>query len=177
MTSPAVERPGPASRRTTPPPGATVPEPVERSVPEPMEQYGGCFGCGPEPADGLRISHKGESGLVVESEFAVREVHQGAPGLAHGGLLATAMDEVLGEAAWRTGKPHVTGRLETDYLTPVPVGGTLYLRSWVTGVDGRKTYVEGEARIGGREGAVAVRAAGLFIAVGTEHFTKDRTNG
>jgi hypothetical protein len=56
----------------------------------------------------------------------------------------------------------------------VPVGTLVHLTAWCTGVDGRKAYLEGEGRIGGPDGPVAVRAAGLFIEVPLEHFTKER---
>ncbi|MBW8483075.1 PaaI family thioesterase [Actinomadura parmotrematis] len=178
MTTPSVRRPGPASSRTTPPEGAAAPVatgPDPRHTTERMMDFQGCFGCGADAADGLRVAHRDVTGHEVRTEFTVREAHQGAPGLAHGGLLATAMDETLGSVAWHLGKRCVTGRLETDYLAPVPVGGVLHLRGWCTGVHGRKVYVEGEGRIGGPDGPVAIRAAGLFVEVPEEHFTRDRT--
>ncbi|MQY05699.1 PaaI family thioesterase [Actinomadura macrotermitis] len=177
MTTPSVQRSGPASSRTTAPAGAAVPAP---SGPDPrltsavMADYRGCFGCGEEAAGGLRLRRTGVDDGAVTAEFDVRAELQGAPGLAHGGVLATAMDEVLGTAAWLLGKRYVTGRLETDYLAPVPVGSTVHLRAWCTGVDGRKAYLEGEGRVGGPDGPVAVRAAALFVEVPEEHFTRER---
>ena len=172
-------RPGPASSRTTPPPGAEVPlasGPDRRDLDRKLADYDGCFGCGDQASDGLRIKQTGIEGTEVTGEFAVLEAHQGAPGLAHGGVLATAMDEALGSSAWVLGKRYVTGRLETDFMAPVPVGSTVHLRSWCTGVDGRKAYLQGEGRIGGPEGPLAVRAAALFIEVPEEHFTMERDN-
>ena len=58
----------------------------------------------------------------MTSELTVTEHHQGAPGQAHGGLLATAFDETMGFLLWVVGRPAVTARLETDYVLPVPVG-------------------------------------------------------
>lgn len=170
--SPAA-RPGPASARTTPPPGAAVPALAEgRAVVAlaSLAGFEGCFGCGAEAESGLRIRHSGVEDGVMACEFTVRKEHQGAPGFCHGGVLATAMDEALGGAAWLLGNRYVTGRLETDYLAPVPVGADVHLRAWCTGVDGRKAFVEGEARVGGPDGPVAVRAAGVFIEVPQEHF-------
>ncbi|MEU5877125.1 PaaI family thioesterase [Spirillospora sp. NPDC047279] len=178
MTTPAAARPGPASSRTTPPPGAAVPEPsadaVDLRIEDPMlAEYDGCFGCGDQASDGIRLKRTGYDGSAVDSEFLVAEAHQGAPGLAHGGVLAAALDEALGTSAWTLGRRYVTGRLETDYLAPVPVGSTVHLRTWCTGVEGRKAYFEGEGRIGGPDGPLAVRAAALFIEVPPEHFTRN----
>ncbi|RFU43382.1 PaaI family thioesterase [Actinomadura logoneensis] len=166
-------RPGPASPRTTPPPGAATPELAEGGAVVALASlagFEGCFGCGTDAENGLRIRHGGVVDGVMTCEFTVRKEHQGAPGFCHGGVLATAMDEALGGAAWLLGNRYVTGRLETDYLAPVPVGADVHLRAWCTGVDGRKAFVEGEARTGGPDGPVAVRAAGVFIEVPQEHF-------
>ncbi|MFI6514221.1 PaaI family thioesterase [Spirillospora sp. NPDC050679] len=179
MTTPSVERSGPASSRTTPPPHAAAPEAVgldPRLTSPALAGYDGCFGCGGQSASGLRIKRTGQRDGVATAEYTVRREHQGAPGLAHGGVLTTAMDEMLGTAAWLLGKRYVTGRLETDFLAPVPVGVTLYLRGWCTGVDGRKAYLESEGRVGAPDGPVAVRAAALFVEVPEEHFVKNRAN-
>ena len=98
------------------------------------------------------------------------ELHQGAPGLAHGGVLAAAFDEVLGAAAELAHLPLVTVRLECDFHRPVPLGATLHLDARCTGIDGRKVYTAGAGRLDAPDGPVAVRAAGLFVKVPPEHF-------
>ncbi|TDC08186.1 hypothetical protein E1267_11285 [Nonomuraea longispora] len=80
--------------------------------------------------------------------------------------------EVIGMSVYLFRKPYATGRLDTDYLLPVPVGTTLHLRAWCNGIAGRKAYLEAEGRIGATGGPVAVRAAALFIEVNMEHFAK-----
>ncbi|MEV4616291.1 PaaI family thioesterase [Kitasatospora sp. NPDC049258] len=133
--------------------------------------YDHCFGCGPQHPQGLRLDAVAGEGLTVDAEFTVRPGHQGGPGLAHGGVLMTAMDETLGTLNWLLHAPAVTGRLETDFVRPVPVDSVLHIHAWVTGVHGRKIYSAAEGRIGGPEGPVAVRAQALFIQVKLEHFT------
>ncbi|MFI6447392.1 PaaI family thioesterase [Kitasatospora sp. NPDC050543] len=133
--------------------------------------YDECFGCGPHHSSGLRLDAIAGEGLDVTAELTVRPFHQGGPGLAHGGLLTTAMDETLGTLNWLLLAPAVTGRLETDFLRPVPVDSVLHIHAWVTGVHGRKVYSAGEGRIGGPGGPVAIRAQALFIQVKLEHFT------
>ena len=92
------------------------------------------------------------------------------PGLAHGGLLAAALDETLGSLNWLLRRPAVTARLETDFIRPVPVGSTLHLTGEVVGVEGRRIYVRGEGRLDDPDGELAVTAAAVFIAVPLEHF-------
>jgi acyl-coenzyme A thioesterase PaaI-like protein len=132
--------------------------------------YGECFGCGGEQAHGLHLAARAGEDVSVTAEFTVRPAHQGAPGLAHGGVLATALDETLGSLNWLLRTIAVTGRLETDFARPVPVGTVLYLEAEVTAVAGRKIYSTATGRIGGPEGPVAVRADALFIEVKVDHF-------
>lgn len=159
---------------TTPPAEAVLP-PRAPGAPAPGTRlephYDLCFGCGPSHPQGLRLTSVAGEGLTVDSEFTVREVHQGAPGLAHGGVLTTAVDEALGSLNWLLHAPAVTGRLETDFVRPVPVDAVLHIRARVTGVHGRKIYSTAEGRIGGPDGPVAIRARALFVQVKLEHFT------
>ncbi|MER6563539.1 PaaI family thioesterase [Streptomyces sp. NPDC001027] len=156
-----------------PPAGAQ--KPVRHpDAPAPGELLGAhyehCFGCGDGQAHGLHLEARAGEGVTVTAEFTVQPAHQGAPGLAHGGVLASALDETLGSLNWLLRKIAVTGRLETDFVRPVPVGATLYLEAEVTAVARRKIYSTATGRIGGPDGPVALRADALFIEVGVEHF-------
>ncbi|ADI06384.1 hypothetical protein SBI_03263 [Streptomyces bingchenggensis BCW-1] len=133
--------------------------------------YEGCFGCGQEHGLGLEL--RAGDGVSVTAEFTVRTGHQGAPGLAHGGVLTAALDEALGALSWLQRVIAVTGRLETDFLRPVPVGTVLHLDARVTAVHGRKIYCMATGRTGGPDGPVAVRADALFIEVKVDHFIKN----
>lgn len=108
--------------------------------------------------------------LTVWSEFVVAESHQGAPGLAHGGLLACAFDEALGALNWLLQVPAVTARLECDFRKPVPVGSKLIIKAQVTGQVGRKIFGQAEGHLGTADGPVAVAATSLYIQVPIEHF-------
>jgi acyl-coenzyme A thioesterase PaaI-like protein len=160
---------------TDPPPGAVVPQ-RHPDAPAPGERvlshYGQCFGCGVDHPTGLHILVLAGEGVTVRAEFTVTEHHQGAPGLAHGGLLAAAFDEALGSLNWLLRTPAVTARLETDFIRPVPVGSALLIEAEVTGVAGRKIYTRAQGRLGAPDGPLAVTAAALFVAVPLEHFTR-----
>jgi acyl-coenzyme A thioesterase PaaI-like protein len=135
------------------------------------QHYAMCFACGENQPHGLHMRMRAGEGVSVSAEFTVTEAHQGAPGLAHGGVLASALDEALGCLNWLTRVVSVTGHLETDYRRPVPVGATLHLTAWADGVSGRKIYCSAEARLGAPDGPVAVHASSIYIMVGLDHFT------
>jgi acyl-coenzyme A thioesterase PaaI-like protein len=114
-------------------------------------------------------------GLRVTGVFMVTEHHQGSPGLAHGGLLTTALDEILGSLNWLLDGPAVTGRLECDFRRPVPVGSSLYVEAEVVGVKGRKVFTRALGRLNAPDGLIAVSAAALFIQVPLQHFVDHGT--
>ena len=107
-------------------------------------------------------------GLTVHGRFTVTADHQGAPGLTHGGLLALALDEVLGGLGWLLQTPMVTGRLQTEFVRPVPVGTTLELDAVVDGVAGRRIFCH--ARACDADGQLVARAYAVFVAVSLDHF-------
>lgn len=156
---------------TTPPPDAVMParHPDAIAVGEQIpNHYPWCYGCGDEHPAGLHMKVVvGE--LSVHAVFEVTDMHQGAPGLAHGGLLSTAFDEALGALNWLVLKPAVTARLETDFRRPVPVGSVLHIDAHITGQVGRKLYTRAVGRLG-EDGPVALTASALFLQVPLEHF-------
>lgn len=161
---------------TDPPAGADLPQ-RHPDAPAPGEELGAhypeCFGCGDERPEGLHLRVVAGEGLAVTAAFAVGKAHQGAPGLIHGGLLSTAFDEVMGSVSWLLRVPAVTGRLETDFLAPVPVGRIVHLAAWCVGQAGRKYYHRAEARLDGPDGQLVAKAAALFVSVSLEHFVNN----
>ena len=161
---------------TKAPEGAQIPErhpkapPIGSKIPS---HFGHCFGCGDLHPTGLHLVAYAGDGLDITAQFAVTENHQGAPGLAHGGLLSLALDEALGKLMWLLRAPAVTARLETDFLKPVPIGSTLHISAQITGQVNRKVYTKAEARLNSVDGPIVVRAAALYVIVPMDHFLKN----
>ncbi|KAF2639880.1 Thioesterase/thiol ester dehydrase-isomerase, partial [Massarina eburnea CBS 473.64] len=93
----------------------------------------------------------------------------GHPGIVHGGLLATLLDEGLGRCCFPAlpNKVAVTASLKVDYKKPVMAGQMVVLRAETTRVEGRKAWVKGRLETlpkeGEEEGTVLVEAEALFI--------------
>ncbi|RCG16921.1 PaaI family thioesterase [Sphaerisporangium album] len=134
--------------------------------------YEGCYACGADAVGGLRVRVVGDGpdGLVANARLGTS--HQGAPGIAHGGIVAAVLDEVISLTLWRVlDRPCVTRRLEVDFLAPVPIGRDVELRAQCTETQGRKVRARAEALF---DGQVRARADGLFIEVPEHHFTHHR---
>jgi len=109
---------------TTPPQEAVIPN---RHVKAPAvgtqipSHFGHCFGCGELHESGLHLVAIAGSGLDLTGKFTVTDKHQGAPGLAHGGLLSLAFDEALGKLMWLIRTPAVMPELlgkQAERFTP-----------------------------------------------------------
>lgn len=155
------------------PPDAVAPTRSEHTPPAGTSlgnHYNGCFACGADHVDGLHLTAVAGDGIDVLSHVEVTGAHQGAPGLAHGGLVATVLDETLGFMLWMLGAPGVTARLEVSYRRPVPIHRTVATRALCTGVAGRKVYGYAEMHLEELDGPLLAEASGLFVLVTEEHF-------
>ena len=136
--------------------------------------YPTCLGCGPEAEQGfhLQVRRDGDE-LVADHVFEAR--HSGAPGIAHGGAVATVVDDVLGFLLYVARVPGVTRMLQVDYLKPVLVGVRYRVRARVDERDGRKLWFSCDCT--GPDGTVVFRGKGLFLAVPLEHFAQGSSSG
>lgn len=156
---------------TKPPRDAAMPQRHPQAVAvgeEIPSHYERCYGCGGRHPAGLHMRVVAGD-LSVHAVFEVTDMHQGAPGLAHGGLLSTAFDEALGALNWLLLVPAVTARLEVDFRRPVQVGSVLHIDARLVGQAGRKVYTQALGRLG-EDGPVALTASALFLQVPLEHF-------
>ncbi|OHF04340.1 thioesterase superfamily protein [Colletotrichum orchidophilum] len=93
----------------------------------------------------------------------------GHPGIVHGGLLATMLDEGLARCCFGA-LPHnvgVTAKLEINYRKPVHAGTYVVLRARTTRVEGRKAWVEGQLETlaaDGEQPVVLAQASALFVS-------------
>lgn len=103
--------------------------------------------------------------VVASLTFDHRQ--EGAPGLAHGGAVATVLDDVLGSVLLAHRRPAVTARLTVDYVRPVVLGRELRAEAWLVELDGRKAHLAGYVADGQE---LLAEAQGLFVCVTASHF-------
>lgn len=100
--------------------------------------------------------------------FYVGNNVSGHPGIVHGGLLATLLDEGLARCCFPAlpNKVGVTASLQINYKKPTKADQYLVLKATTTKVDGRKAFVEGHIETmpeNGEEAEILVTANALFI--------------
>jgi acyl-coenzyme A thioesterase PaaI-like protein len=121
---------------------------------------GGCFGCSQTNPIGLKLRFRRRGDTIV-AHYIVGEHHRGAPGIAHGGILATIVDEVSCAAvAFLEATYVVTGELSIRYLRPCPVEVPLEISARIGERHPRYLVVTAEVR---RDGEVLARSTGKFF--------------
>jgi acyl-coenzyme A thioesterase PaaI-like protein len=101
-------------------------------------------------------------GPLVHARHRIADRFHGAPGVAHGGIVATILDEVSCAAAVFVGDRHVvTGELTVRYEHPVPVETALDVEAEIASQQ-HPRYAEIAARVV-HDGRVLARSSGKFF--------------
>lgn len=120
-----------------------------------------CFGCGMENPIGLKLFfYETDDGRVV-ARFTPREEHQGYPGVLHGGIASTVLDEVIGRVCIAEERWMVTAKMEVRYRRPIPLGEPLLVVGETVESRGRRLVARGEIRL--PNGSVGAEAIGTFV--------------
>ena len=122
-----------------------------------------CFACSTvNPVSlGMELWLEGEA---CHGRFTPREEHCGWTGVTHGGLLFTALDEVMANWLWLRGLRGFTARCEVRYREQVPTGTPLLLEA--ERVDGRRRLVTLAARARrAADGIVVAECEARFMLV------------
>ena len=121
-----------------------------------------CFGCGQANLFGLQLEVDARDDGSVAGRFFVKQDHQGPPGHAHGGILATALDEAMALAVHAYGVHAFTTGLEIRLRAPAAVGAFVDVTAGVESREGRRLELAAAAVSDGVEVATA---RGTFVEV------------
>jgi len=123
-----------------------------------------CFACGPDNPDGMHLKFRfDERGGRAWCRFRLPLRFQGPPGHAHGGIIATILDEAMGKVNKLRSVIAVTKTMDVEYLKLVPLRRSLIVEGRERSVRGRKHV--NVAQILNDKGEVLARSRGLFIAI------------
>lgn len=125
----------------------------------------GCFACGRDNPIGLHLDSFRLDEGEVSAVFHPRPEYRGAGKSLHGGIAATALDEILVWAGLLIEHVmSVTGTMEVRYRRPVEVSEPLQVSARVDERRGRRLRVSGELSV---DGEVRVEASGLYLVTST----------
>jgi uncharacterized protein (TIGR00369 family) len=148
----------------------SAPSPAKPLIPLAHGALHHCFGCGQQNRSGLRLRFfaDNEGNIVCPVKLAGR--FEGPPGHAHGGIIATLLDEAMSKANRAREVVAMTRQMEIDYLRPVPLRQPLTLRAAHISAAGRVHRCTAE--LVNANGEILARAKALFIAIDPAKFRK-----
>ena len=119
------------------------------------------FVSGTENPEGMKI-HPVVKNNMVQIKYTFEKRFEGGPGLVHGGILAAAIDDLMGYATVIHNHMCVTANLSVNYISPVPVEKEFELLAWVTKLDGKKVSAESIIKL---DDKIHVESSALFIEI------------
>ena len=133
------------------------------------ERYGNCFGCGRDNPLGLQLDGFTRRDGGVEAPFTPRPGYAGFDDMLHGGVVATALDEI---SAWAAMLDHgvlvFTAKLEIRYRRQASASSSFTVRGQVTERRGRRLVVAASMIDGN---STVAESQGLFLVA--EEFTAE----
>jgi acyl-coenzyme A thioesterase PaaI-like protein len=113
-----------------------------------------CFACGPDNPIGLQIRYSLDDG-VCTGEFTPGENHVGYKNTVHGGIIFSALDDVMANVLYLQDIKAHTARCEIRYRAALEVGQEIRLRGWIENERRRLIVLRGEARLARDDSVVA----------------------
>ena len=122
-----------------------------------------CFVCGLQNPVGLKLAiYNDLDSQLVLATVTVPDHFQGYPGVVHGGIVASMLDEVSGRALLIDGSDEnlmVTVKLEVKYRQPTPTQTPLKLIGRVVSASTSRARVHGEIHL--PDGTITAEADAL----------------
>jgi acyl-coenzyme A thioesterase PaaI-like protein len=112
-------------------------------------------------------------GDVAFMEVTLGRAFEGAPGRAHGGVIAALLDETMGVVHVLSEALAYTAQLDIKYIAPTPIGEPIIARAWLARREGRKLYIEASLHAGD---VPLASAAALFIAIDPATFMQSASD-
>ena len=102
---------------------------TDPQLPTALKTANQCFVCGPENPRGLQISFSLDDEFCVAT-FTPSKLHCGYEGITHGGIIFSALDDVMANWLYLRGIEAVTAKCDLRYKDPLPTETPVDLKSW-----------------------------------------------
>ncbi len=126
-----------------------------------------CFVCGLDNPCGLALHFESDGAGKAVAKMAFSKDYQGYPGIVHGGILSTVLDEVGGRATMKGIRPEavlVTGKLTVHFRKPVKVDQPVIIEGELVKDFGK--IVETKGTIKSESGELLVEAEIVLVQPG-----------
>ncbi|MED5461025.1 MAG: PaaI family thioesterase [Pseudomonadota bacterium] len=122
-----------------------------------------CFACGPDNPIGLKINFSLNDGIVT-AEFTANENHVGYENTVHGGIVYSALDDVMANVLYLQNIKAHTAKCEIRYRQALEVGKQVLLKGWIENERRRLVVLKGEMRLASNNSVIADAEASFMKA-------------
>ena len=127
-----------------------------------LNDAGVCFVCGKSNKYGLKLNYRIENRKFL-AELSLDKKFVGFKDIIHGGILASLLDEAMGNLAFKLGYNCVSVNLNINLRHFVKPNEKLFLKGEILGEEGKKIRAKSEIRNDKDE--VMADATGLLIKI------------
>ncbi len=110
-----------------------------------------CFGCGEDNPIGLKLNFEWD-GTTASTTLVPRKEYEGWPGIIHGGIVFTLLDEAMAWVSRRLQMQSLTVRADVKYHHPLRVGEQVNITA--TSVKATRKILEAKATISLADGTI-----------------------
>lgn len=128
-----------------------------------------CFVCGISNSIGLKLKIYSHDDGSISSSFNAPDQFQGYPGVLHGGIVASILDEISGRALLTdvlVPRFMFTGKLEVKYRKNVPINQPLTAIGKIIKIKGK--YAEGWAGLYNSKNELLAEAKSILVDIPTD---------
>ena len=125
-----------------------------------------CFACSKINPIGLKLDfsfHDDEA----RTKWIPKEEYQGWPGVLHGGITATILDEVMAYAIVHQGIMAATVEMSVKYCKKIPIGEEILARAWIE--KGTKKIFYVRAHIQNKNKEVLAEGSGKYFKMNDKY--------
>jgi len=128
-----------------------------------MQDYNYCFACGKKNPCGLKLEFYQEAEWTC-AEFTPKEFYQGYPGILHGGITSTLMDEAMAKALIKDEIIALSIKLEISLKKKIEIGEKVKVKARLI-EKRRKIYILESLVEGVEKKDIKAQAKGYFHQV------------
>ena len=123
-----------------------------------------CFVCGPGNPSGLKLRFQVDPDDVCRAEFTPGPDHGGYDQLTHGGIVFSALDDVMANWLFLKGVRAHTARCEIRYRQPLLLGTRVLLEGRLLRQKGKVVFLEGRM-VKANDGSPVAETEASFMIV------------
>lgn len=133
-----------------------------------------CFGCGQNNPIGLKLNFKWD-GKTARTEFTPTKHYQGWPGIVHGGIITSMLDEAMSHAARFEGMNCITARMQVKFKRPALIDEPLVVTSSVT--RNARKVIKTEAYVFSQDGTLVAEGTATYVVIETKPDEANKKEG